>query len=121
MSEYEVAVLFDPQLSVDMDKATEKAEKIIKNNGGKITNTDNWGKKNLAYNIGQHTEAIYVFYMVEIPGENVAKMEANFNIADEIIRYLVVKIDHKKNEKIEKLKEIKKAKSAGKPAEEVKE
>ena len=109
-SEYEVAIIFDPQLSVDLEKATTKIEQIFKKNDVKILKSDNWGKKNLAYRIGQHTEGIYIFYNIEVVGENVAKLESTFNITDEIIRYLVVKIDHKKVEKIEKLKQIKKNK-----------
>lgn len=109
-SEYEVAVVFDPQLSVDLEKATTKIEQIFKKQEAKILKSDNWGKKNLAYKIGEHTEGLYVFYNIEVEGANVAKIESILNITDEVIRYLVVKIDHKKEEKIEKLKEIKKSK-----------
>ncbi len=109
-SEYEVAVVFDPQLSVDLDKATNKVDQIFKSASAKVINLDNWGKKNLAYKIGQHSEGIYVFYNIEVEGAQVSKIESTLNITDEVIRYLVVKVDHKKAEKIEKLKEIKKSK-----------
>lgn len=109
-SEYEIAVVFDPQLSVDLDKATNKVDQIFKTASAKVINVDNWGKKNLAYKIGQHSEGIYVFYNIEVEGSQVGKIESTLNITDEVIRYLVVKVDHKKAEKIEKLKEIKKSK-----------
>ncbi|MEK7626453.1 MAG: 30S ribosomal protein S6 [Patescibacteria group bacterium] len=109
-SEYEIAVVFDPQLSVDLDKATNKVDQIFKTASAKVVNIDNWGKKNLAYKIGQHSEGIYVFYNIEVEGSQVGKIESTLNITDEVIRYLVVKVDHKKAEKIEKLKEIKKSK-----------
>lgn len=111
MNQYEIAVLFDPQLSVDADKATEKINKIYKDNNVKVVETDSWGKKKLAYKIGQHTEALYVFYIVEIPAENVQKVESTFNITDEIIRYSIIKIDTKLEKKIAALKEEKKAKA----------
>lgn len=111
MNQYEIAVLFDPQLSVDADKATEKINKIYKDNNVKVVETDSWGKKKLAYKIGQHTEALYVFYIVEIPAENVQKVESTFNITDEIIRYSIIKIDTKLERKIAALKEEKKAKA----------
>ena len=41
MSQYEIAVLFDPGLEIDLEKATAKVEKIITAGGGKITHTDN--------------------------------------------------------------------------------
>lgn len=95
MNVYEIAILFDPGLEVDLEKATEKVEKIITDNGGKITNTDNWGKRKLAYQIAKHDQAIYVFYTAEIPGESVRKIESVLNITDEVIRFLLTRPDLK--------------------------
>ena len=107
MNLYEIAILFDPGLEVDLDKATEKVEKILTNNGGKITNVENWGKRKLAYQIKKHDQAIYVFYTVEIPGENVRKIEGVLNITDEIIRFLITRPDLKAIAKAEAAKALK--------------
>lgn len=95
MNVYEIAILFDPGLEVDLDKATEKVEKLFADNGGKITNVDNWGKRKLAYRIKKHDQAIYVFYTAELPGESVRKIESVLNITDEVIRFLVTRPDLK--------------------------
>ena len=115
MNLYEIAILFDPDLEVDLDKATNKVEKIITDNGGKITNTDNWGKKKLAYNIKGHEMAVYVFYTAEVPGASVRKIESVLNITDEVIRFLIVRPDLKKQAKAEAEK-AKKAEQAAKRA-----
>ncbi|MBP9852773.1 MAG: small subunit ribosomal protein [Patescibacteria group bacterium] len=107
MNQYEIAILFDPGLEVDMDKATSKVEKIFTDNGGTITNTDNWGKKKLAYSINKHDSAIYVFYAVEVPGVNVRKIESILNITDEVIRFLIVRPDLKKIARAEAAKAVK--------------
>ena len=107
MNQYEIAILFDPDLEVDLDKATDKVEKIITDNGGKITNTDNWGKKKLAYPIKKHDSAVYVFYTAEVPGESVRKIESILNITDEVIRFLIVRPDLKKIAKAEAAKAVK--------------
>lgn len=107
MNVYEVAILFDPGLEVDLDKATAKVEKIITDNGGKITNTDNWGKKKLAYQIKKHDMAVYVFYTAEIPGESVRKIEGILNITDEVIRFLITRPDFKAVAKAEAAKALK--------------
>ncbi len=91
MNEYEIAILFDPDLEVDLEKATSRVEKILTDNGATIKNTDNWGKRKLAYQIAKHDSAIYVFYTVEMPGANVQKLEGILNITDEVIRFLVTK------------------------------
>lgn len=112
MSQYEIAVLFDQGLEIDLEKASSKVEKIINDNGGKITNTDNWGKRKLAYPIKGQDFAIYVFYTVELPVANVQKINDTLNITDEVVRFLISKIDQKKLAKAEALKAEKAAKIA---------
>ena len=95
MNLYEIAILFDPDLEVDLEKATSKVEKILTDNGANITKTDNWGKRKLAYQIKKHDQAVYVIYTAEIPGASVQKIEGILNITDEVIRFLIVRPDLK--------------------------
>ncbi len=104
MNQYEIAVLYHPDLEIDLDKATTKVEKIVTDNGGKIVSTDNWGKRKLAYPIKKQDHAVYVFYTVDIPAESVIKIEGTFNITDEIIRYLITRPDLKAIAKAEAIK-----------------
>lgn len=104
MNQYEIAILYDPGLEVDLEKATSRVEKIFTDNGGKITNTDNWGKRKLAYPIKKNESAVYVFYTVELPGEAVRKIENTLNITDEVIRFLVTRPDLKAIAKAEAAK-----------------
>ena len=111
-SQYEVAVLYHPDLEVDLTKAEEKVTKILTDNGGKVTATDNWGKRKLMYPIKKQEHAIYVFYTVELPGEGVKKVESTLNITDEVIRYLITKPDLKAIAKAEAAKAEKAEKAA---------
>ncbi len=57
---------------------------------------------------------MYVFYTVEVPGENVAKIESTLNITDEVLRYLITKRDEKSIAKAEMIKDKQaKRKAAG--------
>ena len=98
MNKYEITVLYDPSLEVDLSKAEEQITKIFTTNKGKVTDRETWGKRKLAYPISNQDYAIYVIYTVEIPGVNVAKVESTLNITNEIIRYLIVKPDYKGRE-----------------------
>jgi small subunit ribosomal protein S6 len=109
---YEIAVLYHPDLEIDLDKASTKVEKIIKDNGGEITATDNWGKRKLAYPIAKNDFAVYVFYTVDMPSEGVMKVEQIFNITDEIIRFMITKPDLKAKAKADALAAEKAAKAA---------
>ena len=112
MNQYEIAVLYDPQLEIDLSKAENKIEKIFSENKGKVTSKDNWGKRKLAYQINKQDHAVYVFYTVELPGENVVNVEKTLNITDEVIRFLITKPDLKAIAKAEAAKKIKAKKIA---------
>ncbi len=94
-STYEIAVLYHPDLEIDLDKAEAKVTKIFTDNGGEVANTESWGKRKTAYPIKGHEHAVYVFYTVNVEGTAVQKIEYSLNITDEVIRFLVVKPDEK--------------------------
>lgn len=112
MHQYEIAVLYHPDLEMDLEKATSRVEKIFADNGGSVKNVDNWGKRKLAYPIKKNEHAVYVFYTVELPAENVRKVESTLNITDEVIRFLITRPDLKAIAKAEALKAEKAKKAA---------
>jgi len=112
MNQYEIAVLYHPDLETDLDKATVKVEKIFTDNGGKVVSLDNWGKRKLAYTIKKQDYAIYVFYTVDVPAEKVTKIEALLNITDEVVRFLITKPDLKAIAKADAAKAEKAKKAA---------
>lgn len=112
MNQYEIAVLYHPDLEIDLEKATSKVEKIFTDNGGQVTNVDNWGKRKLAYQIKKNDYAVYVFYTVDIPAESVRKIESTLNITDEVVRFLITRPDLKAIAKAEAMKAEKAKKAA---------
>lgn len=95
MKEYELTVLIHPDLEADLDAPLKKVRDIITNAGGKITSEDNWGKKKLAYAINREDFAVYVYMDVELPADAPLKISNTLNITDEVLRYLLVKVDPK--------------------------
>ncbi len=119
MYQYEIAVLYHPDLEIDLGKASKRVEKIFTDNGGTIVNTDNWGKRKLAYPIKKNEHAVYVFYTLELPSEGVQKIESTLNITDEVLRFLITRPDLKAIAKAEaaKAEKAKKAAERGEAAE----
>lgn len=112
MNQYEIAVLYHPDLEIDLEKAETKVKKIVADNGGKVVAEDNWGKRKLAYPIKKNEHAVYVFYTVEMPAQGVRKVESTLNITDEVIRFLITRPDLKAIAKAEALKAEKAKKAA---------
>lgn len=104
MDKYELAVLFHPDLEIDMEKANSQVEKLVKEAEGKITETDAWGKRKMAYKIAGHEHAVYVFYTLELPAAGVKTLNNALNITDEVIRFLITKPDLKAIAKAEAMK-----------------
>lgn len=93
---YEFVALFSPELNDDqLENAQRALSEIIAKNKGKITSTDVWGKKVLAYAIEKHTEAHYVFYTLEMDTENVVNFDRDVRLSDATIRYLITIQDPK--------------------------
>jgi small subunit ribosomal protein S6 len=118
LNQYEIAILYDPGLEVDLTKAEDRVKKIFTDNGGKVTTTDNWGKRKLAYPISKNEHAIYVFYTVDLPPAGVQKVESTLNITSEVIRFLITKPDVKAIAKAEAEK-AQKAEQASKRGDQV--
>jgi len=95
MNEYELTLLIHPDLEADLETPLNKVRDIIKAAGGKILREDNWGKKKLAYTIRREDFGIYVYMDVELPSDAPLKISNIFNITDEVLRYLLVRVDEK--------------------------
>ena len=96
MKNYELTVVFHPDLEMNLDPALDKVKKIIESAGGKIIKEENEGKKRLGYAIGSHEFGIYDFLTVTLPPDAPGKIDGALNITDEVIRHMIVKEDPRK-------------------------
>ena len=94
MNKFEAVLLISPENS---DKSLEKNIKafqdIIINNSGKITNTEDWGLRDLSYDINNFKKAFYKYFQLEIDGSNLQKITKNLNQNDNILRHLFIKVN----------------------------
>lgn len=104
MKEYELTVLIHPDLEVDLETPLKKVRDIITGAGGEITKEDNWGKKKLAYKINREDFAVYVYMDVKLPADAPLKISNTLNITDEVLRYLLVRVDEKGRKALEEAK-----------------
>ena len=95
MKEYELVVLYHPDLEVDMTKPLEKVANIISGAKGKIANEESWGRKKLAYKIKGEDFAVYHIYSLELPTTAPKKINDTLNITSEVLRFLLTTVDPK--------------------------
>lgn len=66
---------------------------IITNHGGKVTKTEHWGLRNLAYRIKKNKKGHYVLFNLDAPHEAVAEMERNMGLHEDVLRFMTVRVD----------------------------
>ena len=96
MKDYELTVVFHPDLEMNLDPALDKVKKAVESVGGTITKEENDGKKRLAYPIDGQSHALYYYYNVSLPSDAPNKISSVLNITDEILRHLLVRVDERK-------------------------
>ena len=99
MNRYEMIYIIDTGLEETARKELiEKVSALIADNGGEIEKVDEtWGKRRLAYAINYKTEGWYVLVNFKAPAELPRELERNLQINENVLRYLVVKLEEKRS------------------------
>lgn len=76
-----------------VEELTKQFSEIITKAGGKITKTESWGLRNLAYRIKKNRKGHYVLIELDTPADAMIEMERNMRINEDILRYMTVRLD----------------------------
>jgi small subunit ribosomal protein S6 len=96
MNQYEALYILRADLGDEaVDAQTAKYAKVVTDAKGEVEKIDKWGVKKLAYPIDFKTEGCYVLMTFAAPGTLPVEIERQMKIADEVIRYLIVRKDGK--------------------------
>jgi len=111
MQIYETVVVVQPKLSdEEVADFADKTKKFIAKGGGEILGEDKWGRRKLAYPIGQDREGFYLYFKFSAQGSLVGKLNQHFRILDTILRTMTVQFPDPKP-----IKEKKPKKTAAAP------
>ena len=91
MNKYESIIIINPNCTDEALKALEDKFTGLINENGKVESVENMGKKKLAYDIKKNSEATYLVINFEAKPDSIAELERNYRIADEILKFIVVR------------------------------
>lgn len=97
MRYYEVLYIVNPQLEESaLQQVTDRFSGIITQQGGELLHLERWDKRRLAHSIGSHREGQYI--LMHFSGEPAVEAELArvFRITDDILRFLIVRLDERK-------------------------
>ncbi len=91
-SYYETMYILRPDIAEDdVNNHIEKYNKLLKEFGGTILDSQMRGKRRLAYQIAKHREGIYVQLSHQGDGQHIFKIEKAMRLSEDVIRYMTVK------------------------------
>ena len=94
MSFYESVYIARPDISAaQVEALTQSLTGIVEENGGKVTKTEYWGVKSLAYRIKKNRKGHYSLLNLDAPPAALKEMERNMRLSEDIIRYMSVRVD----------------------------
>ena len=99
---YESAVLINAALDDEAIKnLVTKIRDNIAANGGEIIEVEDWGRKRLAYQVKKSKIGYYTIFRFNAPSDIVPKLERNYQLDENILRYLTITLSKDALEQIE--------------------
>lgn len=94
MNKYELTIVLPGEASAAKQKsAKELIGKLVNAFKGKIADTNEWGKIDLAYPIKKQRTGIFFHFNLELEPESVKQVADKLRLENEFIRHLLVKVD----------------------------
>lgn len=92
MRDYELVTIIKPDVTDD-DAATvvEKVKSFVTDHKGEPGEVNPWGKRKLAYPIGQYKEGNYFLMRFKLEPKETRELETSLKLNERVIRHLLVK------------------------------
>jgi len=100
---YESAVLINAALEDDqIESILSKIQETITSGGGNIREIENWGRKRLAYVVKKNKIGYYAIFRFDAPPNLVSRLERQYQLDENILRYINLKLSGDALAQIEK-------------------
>ncbi len=90
MRHYEIILLIHPDQSEQVPAMLERYKSMITAGSGKIHRVEDWGRRQLAYQINKLAKAHYLCINIEADQPVMAELEHAFRFNDAVLRHLTV-------------------------------
>ena len=90
MRHYEIVLLIHPDQSEQVPAMLERYKSLVSAAGGKVHRIEDWGRRQLAYQIQKLAKAHYLCLNIECSNETLGELETGFRFNDAVLRHLTV-------------------------------
>ena len=88
---YEMMYIVKPAEQKISKQVNSKLEKVIADNGGRITDVDYWGERKLAYEIHGFSSGVYVLLSFKGKQIVIRELDRVAKLTDEILRHMIIR------------------------------
>ncbi len=93
MRRYETLLVLNPELPEAQTRETiDRARRVLVDAGADDFQLQEWGMRDLAYEIRKHKRGYYVLLEYRATPDLVKELERNLKIADEVLRFISVAV-----------------------------
>ena len=90
MRHYEIVLLIHPDQSEQVPAMLERYKGVVTAAGGKVHRVEDWGRRQMAYQIQKLAKAHYLCINIECSKEALVELETGFRFNDAVLRHLTV-------------------------------
>lgn len=90
MRHYEIILLIHPDQSEQVPAMLERYKGMITSGGGQVHRVEDWGRRQLAYQINKLSKAHYLCLNIEAGRDVMDELEHAFRFNDAVLRHLTV-------------------------------
>jgi len=92
MRHYEICFIVHPDQSEQVPAMIERYKGVIAQRAGIVHRLEDWGRRQLTYQIQKVHKAHYVLMNIECDQDTVNELEHSFKFSDAVVRHLIVKM-----------------------------
>ncbi|MCF6196183.1 MAG: 30S ribosomal protein S6 [Emcibacter sp.] len=76
-----------------VEAITKDLTKIVEDNGGKVTKTEQWGLRTLAYRIKKYKKGHYVLLNIDGSTDAISELERNERLHEDVVRFMTIRVE----------------------------
>lgn len=93
MTHYETLYIVHPAQTGRVKEFADKFKQVIERMDGTLSHVDEWGLRDLAYQIGKQGKGYYTLLQYQSSARGVEELERNMKLTEGVLRYLTVRLD----------------------------
>ena len=94
MNKFEVVLIFNPELSTsNLKSEIENFKNKLASQSANIINEEDWGLRDLSYNINKFKKAFYNFFQIEASGKIIKDINKELNQSENLLRHIFIKVN----------------------------